>query len=247
MRLTMSRSFTLGLAVLAVISLNGASSKSQEGIQVNAVPTCLKNDSHVRVQAEIKSVKLDLSEANQLGFLAHAIIRIVNASTEPVLILADDPKLLMRNQPHYGALSLAKTEEDAFSCRYFYNHGAYPSVYRSAAWQKLRKELENDLPSAKYSRTIAPGSAWEFERDIHFGLSNDPMERLIRGKTSLDLVREDPHVWFQVELLMWPDNLETDVLHPQFGMRLQKKWSRSGYLIIENLRTDPVPLDLPTK
>jgi len=47
--------------------------------------------------------------------------------------------------------------------------------------------------------------------------------------------------------LMWPNNLEKDMLHPTFGPLLRKKWSGVGYLLIEDLRTEPISISLPVK
>jgi hypothetical protein len=207
------------------------------------VPYCVKNDPHVRIFADIKGIELIKSDANIIGFRVQLTIHIVNTSSEPVIILAGEPLIYKANVPVIGPIALARTKEDAITCRYIIHNGFLPARDRSAEWMELGKALDCKLPPEKLTRTIAPGVDWEFERNFTFGVWDD----LIDEKYALDVIRKDPNVWFQVDLLMWPNNLEKDMLHPEFGLTLRERWKDTGYLIIDNLRTEPISICLPIK
>jgi hypothetical protein len=193
--------------------------------------TCPAGDPNVHVRAETRSIELISREERGLGFRLHAHIHITNVSADPVFVLGSFG---------YGAISLARTEAQASSCRFIYSEGLYPS--RSPYWEDLSNALDHETPPADVIRRIEPNRYWEFDRDIGFGITK--YETNLQNKNALDEIRRDPHVWLKVEILTWPINVE-GMHFPGFGKSLQKKWKSQGHLIIENLETRPVELTLP--
>jgi hypothetical protein len=226
-------------ALLAFVSLAGVGTllRVYAGKAMNPVVYWTAGDPNVRVRAEISSVKLIRREKNELQFRIQAHIRITNVSTDPVFVfggLASDKY----QYPLRGSVNLARTEAQALSGRYVvHNNGMYPSLDNSLYWQVLSNKLDQETPPADLIRRIELKEFWEFDREIVFGIDN------YSWMNELDEIRRDPHVWLEIELVMWPNLLDSPY---ELGQSLQKRW-RPGHLIFRSLYTEPVELTLPLK
>ena len=248
------RRFICGLVCGTVIVVLATRFQADPAQSNRPARYCPADDPYVSVHAEINSLELAQHEESEIGFRAHVTVSISNISAESVFVLSGRGSNFLEGTPEYGAVALARTREDALSCRYIQKSGAYPGIDRSAYWQELSRELDHQTPSASVIRTIAPGGKWEFKRVIHFGMWKYDIDH---GKAMSDIL-SDPHVWLRVELLMWSNNLEWYTRdfganlgrrwYPRkFGASLQERWEGSGHLIIEKLWTEPVEVTLPLK
>jgi hypothetical protein len=114
----------------------------------------------------------------------------------------------------------------------------------SPYWQNLRDRLDQETPPPDVIRKIEPKNSWEFDKDISLAIT----KYKISYEKALDEIFNNPTIWLQVDLLMWPDNLEFDMRKPDFGINyglsLRERW-RPRHLILQNLKTAPVELTLP--
>jgi hypothetical protein len=204
----------------------------------SSAQTCPLNDMSVKVTSEVETVKAIESDAGLVTFSAHIVLRISNSSVSSVLVLADEPVIVGE--------SLSQSREDALSCRYLYDTSYLPSVDKNPKWQNLRLQLDRTDPPEALVRTIPPGGTWKFEKDVAFAIGKTT-GKFSNGNESLDEIRSHEPVWLQVYLLMWPNNLEQNMLDPKFGKRLRDRWKVKGHLIIDNLATEPVQIRLPTE
>ncbi len=196
---------------------------------------CPANDSGIAVHAEIRDISRVSENADVLILRAHFVLRIVNSTGEPVIVLAEKPQV--------GDFWLARSETDAESCRYIYEHSEWPSVDRSLRWEQLHRDLDQKDPPEALTRVIKPGDAWEFEQQETFAIAK--RASLDNKSMSLDDIRKQPALWAKIRLLMWPNNLEANMLNPKFGFRLQRRWKTKGRLVIDNLTSEPTPFAIP--
>lgn len=202
---------------------------------------CSSND-HVQVLAEVTSIKQVAGNTGVVVVRMHILLRIVNTSKEPVIVLTTKEPL---EYPLIGSVNIAQSKTDAQFCRYVYSDSEWPSLDRSPSWQKLHKELSQTNPPLSITRSIAPGDSWLFEKEIVFAF--DKVSRNSNGDVLWDEIRGISPVWLQVELLMWPNNLEENMLKPRFGRGLRNKWKGKGHFILDNLVSEPVLISLPEK
>ena len=197
------------------------------------------NASHepdIHLLAEVKDVKVVEETSVYVTYRVHIVFRIVNSSKEPAISLAQESVS--------GVESFAQSREDALSCQYIFDRVHWPSIDRSPKWQTLRKQLDQKSPPEQETRTIAPGAFWLFEKNLDFSID----KKGSWDKTQpLDVLRRQNPLWIQVELMMWPNNLELTFPNLKLGKQLRKRWEANGHFILDNLVSEPTPITLPEK
>jgi hypothetical protein len=232
------RHFICALSIFLCLAGIGPLLQVCAGEDVDQVVYWFAGDPNVPVRANIKNIKMVSQKERGLAYRMQAHISVANVSAGPVFIyrgLASDKS----PYPRQGPVNLARTKAQALSGRYFVSQYGGPALDNSLYWQSLRIKVNQKTPPADLFLRIEPKEIWEFDKEIAFGID------YYSQKNELDEVRRDPHVWLQVEFVTWPMNLDS---YPPCASRqeLQKRW-RPGYLIIENLKTEPVELTLPLK
>jgi hypothetical protein len=233
------RHFVCALSVFLCLTGIGPLLQVYAGEDMDQVVYWFAGNPDVYVRANIKSIKLVSQKERELEYRMQAHISVTNVSADPVFIyrgLASDKY----PYPRQGPVDLARTKAQALSGRYFVsNYEGSPALDNSLYWQSLRIKVNQKTPPADLFLRIEPKEIWEFDKEIAFGIDN------YSGKNELDEVRRDPHVWLQVEFVMWPMNLDSYAPCAS-RQELQERW-RPGHLIIANLVTEPVELTLPLK
>ena len=120
-----------------------------------------------------------------------------------------------------------------------------PPNYYGKTWDDLRSCLDNTVPPAETTFTLKPGETWTFSSDVKVSFE----------KKLIDLSRSEHgdklgEVWIRVYYASWSPNIEpkargraTSLL---FGRSLRERWKSFGYLLLDDLISDPIRLDLQT-
>jgi hypothetical protein len=192
------------------------------------------------IRIVIKNVQKTAEDPHSITFLVSAILQFVNRGTQPILMYNDE------NWPWRTGQSLATSGQHSASHRLLFLSTAAPSISGDPKWEEIRRHLDQPSPPADYIRTIDPGEAWEFDQEIVLNI----WKKGSFDKTSKPWVeiRQVDDLWLQVTFKMWPHDLEENYLDMQlqkFGKKLQRKWAKTGLLIIEWLDSEPVRIHLP--
>ena len=191
------------------------------------------------ITGEVRTIRLESESANEIVFEATLMLHFENRSSRPVLLFQDSPR------PLIGDPILAGSREDAIQRIYLYKSIAWPGHDTSAAWQRLRSNLDQPLPPDEFIRIIGPGHSWDCETKISVGIQK--AGSFSKTSKPWDVIRKHDPLWLQVGALTWPDNLEPKSGSTKFGNRLQRRWGKQGQLVLDYLVSEPMPLTLPNR
>jgi hypothetical protein len=225
----------LGLALVLLLS---STIVGQAHVLENSTTKKIKNEmTPLHVQGQVVKVELTLEDAHSIVFNLRLRLELVNAGDRPVILL--------RHPIWLGALTLARSQEDARAYKYIYQSSAWPSVSGAPEWKALRQRLNQQNPPAELTQAVTPGNAFQYETDTVLYIE----KRGNFDKTSQpwDAIRRASPVWLQVSLEMWPVNVEprVDPNILEFGRMLQQRWRQFGQLQIERVTSEPIKLDFP--
>lgn len=204
----------------------------------NSATRKTKNDTTpLRVQGQIVKFEFSQEDAHGITFNLRLKLELVNAG--------DRPMILLRYPIWLGALTLARSQEDARTHKYIYLSTTWPSISRGPTWKALRQKLNQQHPPAELTQAVSPGNAFQYETDEVLYIE----KRGSFDKTSQpwDAIRLASPVWLQVSLEIWPVNVEPKIepTNLEFGRMLQKRWRQFGQLQIERVISEPIQLNFP--
>jgi hypothetical protein len=191
--------------------------------------------SPLSVTGEIKEVRLHKEQATMVIDVLMTV-HFKNQSSSPLLVFVS------KDWPLQGGATLASSKKDALSKKYVFVSGAWPSSDRPA-WEETRRKLDQKSRPTDLIRSIEPGTELSFDKTVVLGVRIDGSF----DKTSKPwnvITKADP-LWLQLEFMVWPNNLEQNMLNPKFGRRLQQRWKDQGRLVIGNIVSEPIPVSLP--
>ncbi|MBK8148990.1 MAG: hypothetical protein IPK58_12480 [Acidobacteria bacterium] len=124
----------------------------------------------------------------------------------------------------------------------------FPSDLYSKEWDDLRLALDADSPASDKTILVKPNESWEFSyRDFFFNISKKKLFASFASSPSKN-DRQLPQVWIRLHYATWSPNIEPRQKYRAadrlFGRMLQKRWESSGYLMLEELVSEPISLDL---
>lgn len=191
----------------------------------------------LRVQGQVVKVELSREDSHSIVFNLRLRLKVVNAGDRPIILL--------RHPIWLGALTLARSQEDARAYKYIYQSSAWPSVSGGPEWKALRQRLDQESPPAELTQAVSPGSAFQYETDTV--LYVEKRGNFDKTSQSWDAIRLASPVWLQVSLEIWPVNVEpkVDPNNLEFGRMLQQRWRQFGQLQIERVTSEPIQLKFP--
>jgi hypothetical protein len=222
---------------IIIVSIFLSSGLSPQALTMTPSKKMFNLATDVTLTTDVANISLFENSASSKKFRVHMVLRLNNKSSKPIIILSDSPLI--------GDIWLAQSKDDAQSQRYIYESSRWPSRDDSPRWKQLHKQLDQKEPPQGITLTIAPGENWEFERDAEFAITKSGSFDK-RSKPWQDIQKINP-LWFQIRLLMWPNNLEKRMLDPEFGKQLERRWRAQGWLVIDNILSEPVSLKLPNE
>ena len=192
--------------------------------------------SPLAITGDVKQIKLSKEDKCCITARVTLGVHFLNRGSVPVLLFVG------KGYPLQGNYLLAGSRDDALHQKYLLINSAWPSSDRPA-WQETRGKLDQAIPPEDLIRVIKPAESWDFDTEAVLSIE-------IKGsfdKTSKpwDTIRAVNPLWLQVNFLMWPNNLEKNMLNPKFGRHLQQRWKDSGQLVLENITSQPISMSLP--
>lgn len=123
------------------------------------------------------------------------------------------------------------------------------SIALGSKWEGFRKQLDAPTPPSEAILVIKPNEFVLFESRV-FLLGRKPFRGMTGGDINLDRLKELQGVWLKVKFQVWSRNLTTNTTgqqKPLFGERLRERWRPFGCLLLEDIVTEPiyVELDMP--
>lgn len=204
----------------------------------NSLTRKTKNEmTPLRVQGQVVKIELSREDEHSIVFNLRLRLELVNTGNRPIILL--------RHPVWLGALTLARSQEDARVYKYIYQSSAWPSVSGGPEWKALRQSLDQRNPPAELTQAISPGKSFQCETNTVLYIE----KRGNFDKTSQpwDAIRLASPVWLQLSLEIWRVNVEpkVDPNNLEFGRMLQQRWRQFGQLQLERLTSEPMQLSFP--
>lgn len=118
----------------------------------------------------------------------------------------------------------------------------------SDKWRRLREDLDKKEPPATAIRTLLPNETWSFVSGATVLVQKEAGRKSITLKhLSMKELESFSTLWIKVFLSVWNRGIElnpTDWSNVTFSKALQERWSKDGVLIIDNIASDPIRLDV---
>lgn len=202
----------------------------------------MNESSSVVLKAEVQSFEVKSETSTSIDLMVKLEMSLLNSGLKPVFFLRTKP-------PEIRGWALAKSTEalsnfDNISFDYFGE-----SVDTSPEWSALRKALDKPSPPTDTVHILQPNESWKWIETASISLPRSDKDKNDYSKTeSWESVKDLPAVWLSAICQVWSLNLEpkkgqTDTL---FGYKLQKRWKSVGLLLVDDMRSEPVMLDLKT-
>ena len=94
-----------------------------------------------------------------------------------------------------------------------------------------------------FIRVINPGESWDYEINVTLSFEKR-LKPFNSGCKSWDIIKETDELWLQKTFSVWPFNIEKSFESREYGLSLRKKWQEKGYLVLDNLVSEPIPISL---
>lgn len=162
-------------------------------------------------------------------------IEIKNTGSKTALILEQKPLIVNRK--------IIATPSDATKDTYLFRFQSLPSNGRSPEWERLQKNVNKPIPPHDLIRKLAPNETWTFELTEWFHIGKDT--NIDPNSKPWSVIRQASRVWQQITLQLWSRDIEmnTDRKELRFSKMLQRRWRKFGDLQLENLTSEPIPID----
>ncbi|MFV0388157.1 MAG: hypothetical protein ACK5NT_05325 [Pyrinomonadaceae bacterium] len=159
-------------------------------------------------------------------------------------------KFLCVNFHIFGILSNVQTEK-----LLFVDDPPLPSLQRTKQWQDVVTEMDKKSPPSSQFQIVKSGETVYFFENLSFVIlkkkaigSNNPYWGYGSDINVLaDEILKAKNLTLQVSYRVWSSELEPRSDHKDkkpFGKKLQKRWKKFGYLWLDDIVSEPIPLDL---
>lgn len=123
-----------------------------------------------------------------------------------------------------------------------------PSFSDAPEWASMRNALDQPAPPPDATITLLPNQSSVFDEEVTIVAPHERPRTFPDHPTFLELEKEGTF-WLRVRYEVWSFNLEhhprgTDKL--KFGRTLQRRWKEFGTLLLDDIYTEPVRIDLKT-
>ena len=192
----------------------------------------------LRLTGKISNLRMT-EEPKSVEFSYDVELAFTNIGNVPILLLKSDFPLLCIDREVYG-LPADETSE-----RRLWSFSTVPSIGATPDWQNIKKTLDSETPPSNIIKEIEVGKSIVFnakewlyfkkEKDKYFRSENFTWNE-IKAAKSLSI---------RLKYRIWSLDFEVSPREEKkFGKKLQKRWSEYGYLWLEDIRSEPIPLDL---
>ncbi|MFN0141323.1 MAG: hypothetical protein ACKVQW_14700 [Pyrinomonadaceae bacterium] len=194
----------------------------------------------VVLRGEVKSVEVKKSSSSSVMLTVNLKMELVNDGPKPVIFLEVKP-------PELRGAALAKWPEDLSTSKSLALRYYGEAVDTSREWTDLRTALNQPSPPLGNVRVLMPRESWKFDDAVDIPLPTASGKSSFDKSESWETIKQLPFVWFGAICQVWSLNLEpkgTDRTKLVFGNRLQKRWNDIGLLWLNDIKSEPIALDL---
>jgi hypothetical protein len=120
------------------------------------------------------------------------------------------------------------------------------SVIGGPAWEARRRALDQPSPPAGLTTTLWPNQSVAFDAELTLVCNRNRNESIPEHPTLREL-EEVGTFWLRTSYQVWSPNLEPDWPDDdtsKLGRKLQRRWKQFGTLHLEDIRTEPIQIDL---
>lgn len=159
--------------------------------------------------------------------------------------------LWKRNEPDFEIEptftgKVVATEPDFDYSKIIENHYGGPSNDTSEKFATLREYLDQPAPPAGETLILKPDETWTFSSHVSLITNKVKKSEPSRELTFADL--PGTPLWLKVHYETWSFNIEppTDDVDADlpFGKTLQKKWKKYGHLMLRDITSEPIEVNL---
>jgi hypothetical protein len=123
-------------------------------------------------------------------------------------------------------------------------HYGGPSNSYADEWSKLRKLLDVGQPPEELTIILKPNESWEFTSPVFIiGFKGERSDKI-----SFETLEKVSPIWVKTYHEAWSFNIEPKAEDRStklvFGRMLKKRWINYGHLLLNDIVSEPIPLDL---
>jgi hypothetical protein len=122
------------------------------------------------------------------------------------------------------------------------------SVSNSDKWIGLMSKLDKLKPVKNVIHFLHPNKSWTIETKLSLSVPTEKYKDSFFPKREYwENILKRNKVWIKILGQSWSLNLEPNKINNDklnFGAKLQKRWSKYGYLWLDDIVSEPIPLDL---
>jgi len=169
-----------------------------------------------------------------------------NNGSVNVIFLNDLPQ--PQTRPIYSGMRLMRRDGLQQGRTYLAEGHFGDSGSGQAYWTDLKERIDTPAPSSAYFAILSPDQFIVLKDTIEIGLPQETKnENHYPERESWEYIKKIP-TDLRVIYEVWADGLETrDDLrkkNAKFGLSLQRRWKEYGYLWLDTVISEPIPLDL---
>lgn len=195
------------------------------------------------LRGHVKSVEIEEYDPDVAAVIRITLeTELVNKGATPIILL--------KTGPSFVAAALARKPEDFEQGKLLAIDSAWPARSEDPQWLSLRTNLNKPQPPTDKMRILDPNESWAMEAIVSVTVPIDLKKYTSSAKKEkLQVLKELSPIWLRVTCEIWPWNIEGLVRDREqlpFGHKLQKRWKDAGLLWLEDMRSEPIQLDLKT-
>jgi len=208
--------------------------------------TKVKETCSVSLRGQVESIEVKSSSASSIMLTVNLKMELLNNGTKPVIFLEAKPPNLSG-----GVLAKNPNPNDFSSANRLVLQYYGESVDTSSEWIILRDALNQPSPPLDKVRILQPNELWEWKDVVSIAMPTEANKRSYFDdkRESWENVKQLSTGWLQAICQVWSLNLEPlsrDRTEKTFGRKLQRRWKDVGLLLLDNVYSEPIRLDLKT-
>lgn len=196
-----------------------------------------------KVQVTGKVTDIEISHEEKRVKVSYVVeLTLTNRNEIPILLLDSGSPLLCISRELHGISSGDQKEKRLLLV------ATLPSSSRGAKeWEELETNLRSKKLPSNFIRSIGLNENISFRINDWFYISKEKNEYDIYQNALWDEVKNAKLLSLKLEYRVWPLDLENNSAENEprpFGKKLRERWKTNGYLLLDDIVSEPVPISL---
>lgn len=193
-------------------------------------------DKPISFEGRVTSVRTKSKDSRDVskGIYVYLDMRIVNNSEQKLIFPAKKFDCKTINLKRSNGKSIANLQ--------------LPTAAELPKWNEIVRSFDKSKPPESKTTSLAVGSGLSFNTFFKLDVSNyNNNDLLFSQSVSLDDLKENSSIFIEVICTTKPTGLDLYNLKENgdgFWQGLQTRWRKYGYLWIDEIKSEPIPLDL---